>query len=187
MRVAVRLVCSSLLLLLGATGALAQFTKPGLWEIQTRMGGNPQMDQARAQMQQQMANMPPAQRKMMEDMLAQQGLNVGVDKDGGMAVKVCITPEMAARQALPTQTEGDCKTQLGARTGNTMKMSFVCTNPPSSGEGAYTFRGDTGYDMAMRVKTVNEGKPMNVTMDGTGRWLSADCGQVRPVPMTPGK
>jgi len=24
-------------------------------------------------------------------------------------------------------------------------------------------------------------------MDGTGRWLSADCGKVRPVPMTPGK
>jgi hypothetical protein len=68
-----------------------------------------------------------------------------------------------------------------------MKMSFVCTNPPSSGEGVYTFRGDTGYDMAMRVKTVNEGKPMNMTMDGTGRWLSADCGKVRPVPMTPGK
>jgi hypothetical protein len=102
-------------------------------------------------------------------------------------VKVCITPEMAARQELPTQTEGDCKIQLGARTGNTMKMSFTCTNPPSSGEGTYTFRGNTGYDMAMRVKTTHEGKPMNVTMDGTGRWLSADCGKVRPVPMVPGK
>jgi hypothetical protein len=52
MRVAVRLVCSSLLWL-GATGALAQSTKPGLWEIQTKMGGNPQIDQAMAQMQQQ--------------------------------------------------------------------------------------------------------------------------------------
>jgi len=186
MRVTAHLVCSSLLLL-GATGAFAQSTKPGLWEIQTRVGGNPQIDQAMAQMQQQMASMPPAQRKMMEDMMAQQGVNIGAGKDGGMAVKVCITPEMAARQELPTQTEGDCKTQLGARTGNTMKVSFICTNPPSSGEGTYTFRGDTGYDMAMRVKTVDEGKPMNATMDGTGRWLSADCGKVRPVPMTPGK
>jgi hypothetical protein len=172
---------------LGAANAFAQSTKPGLWEIQTRMGGNPQMDQARAQMQQQIASMPAAERKMMEDMMAQQGLNMGVGKDGGVSVKVCITPEMAARQEMPNQTEGDCKTQLGARTGNTMKMSFVCTNPPSSGEGTYTFRGDTGYDMAMRVKTTNEGKPMDVTMDGTGRWLSADCGKVRPVPTTPGK
>jgi hypothetical protein len=181
-----RLLCP-LLLLLSAASAFAQSTKPGLWEIQTRVGGNPQMDQAMAQMQQQMASMPPAQRKMMEDMLAQQGVNLGMSKGGGMSVKVCITPEMAARQELPTQTEGDCKIQLGARTGNTMKMSFTCTNPPSSGEGTYTFRGDTGYDMAMRVKTTHEGKPMNVTMDGTGRWLSADCGKVRPVPMVPGK
>ncbi len=140
-----------------------------------------------AQMQQQMASILPAQRKMMEDMMAQQGVNLATSKGGGMSVKVCITPEMAALQELPTQTEGDGKTQLGARTGNIMRMSFACTNPPSSGGGTCTFRGDTGYDMAMRVKTTHEGKPMNVTMDGTGRWLSADCGKVRPVPMMPGK
>ncbi len=181
-----RLLCPSLLLL-GAASAFAQSTKPGLWEIQTKLGGNPQMEQQMAQMQQQMANLPPAQRKMMQDMMAQQGLNLNVGQGGGMSVKVCITPEMAARQEMPRQTEGDCKTQLGARTDNTMKVSFTCTNPPSSGEGTYTFRGDTGYDMAMRVKTVNEGKPMNITMNGTGRWLGADCGNVRPMPMTPGK
>ena len=122
-----------------------------------------------AQMQQQMASILPAQRKMMEDMMAQQGVNLATSKGGGMSVKVCITPEMAALQELPTQTEGDGKTQLGARTGNIMRMSFACTNPPSSGGGTCTFRGDTGYDMAMRVKTTHEGKPMNVTMDGTGR------------------
>ncbi len=186
MSVSVRLLCSSVLLL-GATGALAQSTKPGLWEIQTKMGGNPQMDQAMAQMQQQMASMSPAQRKMMEDMMAQQGVNVGVGKGGAMSVKVCITPEMAARQELPTQTEGDCKTQITSRTANSLKLSFACTNPPSSGDGSYTFRGDTGYDMTMRVKTTQNGKPMNTTMEGTGRWLGADCGKVRPVPMPAGK
>jgi hypothetical protein len=175
------------LMLLAATSVFAQSTKPGLWEIQTRMGGNPQMDQAMAQMQQQMANMPPAQRKLMEDMMAQQGVNIGVGKGGGMSVKVCITPEMAARQELPAQTEGDCKTQITSRTATTLKLSFTCTNPPSSGEGSYTFRGDTGYDMAMRVKTSQNGKPVNTTMDGTGRWLGADCGKVRPVQLPPGK
>jgi hypothetical protein len=181
-----RLLCSALLLL-DTASAFAQSTKPGLWEIQSKVGGNPQMEQQMAQMQQQMANMPPAQRKMMEDMMAQQGLNLKVGKGGAMAVKVCITPEMAARQEMPSQTEGDCKTQIGARTGNTMKVNFTCTNPPSSGEGTYTFRGDTGYDMAMRFKTVNDGKPTNMTMTGTGRWLGADCGKVKPAPMTQGK
>ena len=181
-----RLLCTSLLLGV-ASSALAQSTKPGLWEIETRMGGNPQMDQAMAQMQQQMANMPPAQRKMMEDMMAQQGVNLGVGKGGGMTVKMCITPEMAARQEMPNPSDGDCKTQIGPRTGDTMKMSFVCTDPPSSGEGTYTFRGDTGYDMKMRVKTRHDGKPMNTTMEGKGRWLGADCGKVRPVALPPGQ
>jgi hypothetical protein len=186
MSIATRLLCCPLLLL-GATSAFGQSTKPGLWDIQTRMGGNPQMDQAMAQMQQQMASMSPAQRKMMEDMLAQQGVNMGLGKGGGLSVKVCITPEMAARQELPNQTEGDCKSQITSRSANTMKLSFTCSNPPSSGEGTYTFRGDTGYDMTMRVNTVQNGKPVNTTMEGTGRWLGADCGKVRPVPMAPGK
>jgi hypothetical protein len=186
MSMPIRLLCSSLLLL-GATGALAQSTKPGLWDIQTKLGGNPQMDQAMAQMQQQMANMPPAQRKMMEDMMAQQGVNIGVGKHGAMSMKVCITPEMAAREEMPSPSDGKCKTQIGARTGDTMKVSFVCTDPPSSGEGSYTFRGDTGYDMKMRVKTSEGGKPVNTTMEGTGRWLGADCGKVKPIPMTAGR
>jgi hypothetical protein len=94
---------------------------------------------------------------------------------------------MAARQELPTQTDGDCKTQITSRTASAMKLSFTCTNPPSSGDGSYTFRGDTGYDMTMRVKSLQNGKPINTTMEGTGRWLDADCGKVRPVPMGPGK
>lgn len=172
-----------LAMLLVATGAQAQSAKPGLWEIQTKMGGNPQVDQAMAQMQQQMAAMSPAQRKMMEDMMARQGVNMGVGPGGAMAVKVCITLDMAARQALPTQTEGDCTTQVTSRSANTLKMSFVCTNPPSSGEGTYTFRGDTAYDMNMLVKSQQNGKATSTTLSGTGRWLSADCGQVKPLPV----
>ncbi len=172
---------------LAAAGAQAQSAKPGLWEIQSKMGGNPEMDQAMAQMQQQMAAMSPAQRKMMQDMMAKQGVNVGVGAGGAMAVKVCITPEMAARQALPTQTEGDCTTQVVSRSANTLKLSFVCTQPPSTGEGTYTFRGDTAYDMTMRVNSTHKGKPQSTTINGSGRWLGADCGQVKPIPMPAGK
>ena len=108
MHASIRLLTASCLAL-GLASAMAQSTKPGLWEIQSKVGGNPEMDQAMAQMQQQLASMPAAQRKMMEDMMAAQGVKLG--KGGGMSVQVCITPEMAARQDLPTQTEGDCTTQ----------------------------------------------------------------------------
>ncbi|MGE0349360.1 DUF3617 domain-containing protein [Hydrogenophaga sp.] len=176
---------STTVLLLGAlalsANAQAQTARPGLWEIQNKMGGNAQMDQAMAQMQQQLASMPPAQRKQMEDMLAKQGMSMPkAGAGGGMMTKVCITPEMAAKQDMPMQTEGDCTTTVTSRSANALSMSFTCKNPPSSGEGTYTFSGDTAYSMKMQMKTMHQGKPQSMTMDGQGKWLAAACGSVKP-------
>lgn len=169
-------------LLVCATAASAQSVKPGLWEMQHKMGGNPQMDQAMAQMQKQMAAMSPAQRKQMEAMMGQQGVGMpSPGTGGGMAMKVCITPEMAARSEMPSQQEGQCTSTVTSRSGNTLKMAFTCQNPPSSGEGTYTFNGDTAYTMKMVVNTTRKGKPESMTLDGQGKWLSADCGAVKPL------
>ncbi|MDZ4103703.1 MAG: DUF3617 domain-containing protein [Hydrogenophaga sp.] len=176
----------SITLLLGALSCIgvahAQSTKPGLWEVTQKMGGNAEMDQAMAQMQQQMAGMSPAEKKMMQDMLAKQGMSMpAAGAGGGMAMKVCITPEMAAKQDMPVQTEGECTTTITSRSANTLKMNFVCKNPPSSGEGTYTFSGDTAYTMKMLMKGTKQGKPMSTTLDGQGTWLSASCGAVKPL------
>lgn len=180
-----RLSTTLLLSALSCIGvAHAQSTKPGLWEITQKMGGNPEIDKAMAQMQQQMAGMSPAEKKMMQDMMAKQGVNMTVPTagaGGGMAMKVCITPEMAAKQDMPVQTEGDCTSTITSRTANSLKMNFVCKNPPSSGEGTYTFSGDTAYTMKMLMKTTHQGKPVSTTLDGQGKWLSASCGTVKPL------
>jgi hypothetical protein len=173
-----------------STAAHAQSTKPGLWEITHKAGGNAQMDAAMAQAQKQMAALPPDQRKMMEEMMAKQGITMPTaSAGGGMGMKICITPEMAARNEMPSQQEGDCQTTIGSRTGNSMKVKFVCTNPPSSGEGTYTFTGDTGYTMDMKFTTTHNGKPETMTLSGGGKWLSANCGNIKPIqgPMTKGK
>jgi hypothetical protein len=60
-------------------------------------------------------------------------------------------------------------------------LAFACTNPPSSGEGQVTFNGSEGYKSMMTVNTQVQGKPEKVTMEGTGRWLGADCGNVKPL------
>jgi hypothetical protein len=170
--------------LLFAASAHAQSIKPGLWEMNQKVGGSAQMDQSMAQMQQQMANMPPAQRKQMEDMLAKQGMSMptpGAGGGGGMVMKVCITPEMAAKQDMPMQNEGDCTSTVTSRSASALKMSFVCKNPPSTGEGTYTFSGDTAYTMKMVMNTTHKGKPQTVTMDGQGKWVAAACGAVKPL------
>lgn len=172
---------STALLLVAAT-AFAQSTRPGLWEIQQRIGGNPQIDQAMAEMQKQMAGMSPAQRKQMEAMMGQQGITMpGPAAGGGMSLKVCITPEMAARQDMPSQNEGDCTSTTTSRSASTLKVRIVCKNPPSTGEGTYTFKGDTAYTMKMVMSTTRQGRPETMTLDGQGRWLSSDCGSVKPL------
>ena len=162
--------------------AVAQSLKPGVWEITNKMQtGSGQMENAMAQMQQQMANMPPDQRKAMEEMMAKQGVKMGAGgPGGGISVKICMTKEMAERNEVPTQ-KGDCKTTSQARSGNTMKMAFVCTNPPSSGEGQVTFASSEAYTMKMAVNTQVNGKPEKITMDGAGKWLGADCGDLKPL------
>lgn len=160
-------------------GAQAQTLKPGLWEIKHQMqSGSGQMEQAMAQMQQQTANMPPEQRKMMEDMMARQGAGMNA---GGTAVKVCMTQEMVERNEMPAQQQGDCTTTGSPRTGNTMKVAFTCTKPPSRGEGQITFVSPEAYTMKMTTHTTVRGKAETMTMDASGRWLSADCGAIKPI------
>ena len=173
------------MLLAASFCAGAQTMKPGLWEINNKMqSGSGQIEQSMAQMQQQMASMPPEQRKMMQDMMAKQGVSMG--GPGGMSVKVCVTREMAARNDIPAHQSDGCQHVSSPRSGNTMKMSFTCTNPPSSGEGTVTFVSPDAFTTRMTVTTAVEGKPERVTMDGSGKWLSADCGAVKPMAV-PGK
>ena len=78
--------------LLAASGsyASAQTMKPGLWEIATKMmGGSGEMADAMAQAQKQMDSMPPEQRKMMQDMMAKRGMQMGSGSGGGMRIKIC--------------------------------------------------------------------------------------------------
>jgi hypothetical protein len=158
----------------------AQTLKPGLWEISNKMqSSSGQMEQAMAQAQQHMASMPPEQRKKMEDMLAKQGVAMG-SAPGMSSVKICMSREMVERNEMPAQQPGDCKTTVLPRSGNTVKMSYTCSNPPSSGEGEYTLVSPEAYTSRMVSTTTVQGKPEKLTMQATGKWLSGDCGALKP-------
>ncbi|MDP1740646.1 DUF3617 domain-containing protein [Polaromonas sp.] len=169
------------LLLLASPLAMAQNLKPGLWEINNKMqSGSGQLEKGMAEMQKQMAAMPPEQRKMMQDMMAKQGVALGAGGPGNIVAKICMTQDMIDRNELPAQ-QGDCKTSTSPRSGNTMKMSFVCTQPPSSGEGTVTYVSPEAYSMKMVMKSNVQGKPETMTMDGGGKWIASDCGTVKPI------
>lgn len=162
--------------------AAAQTMKPGLWEINNKMGGDmgAQMAAAQAQMQKQMASMSPEQRKQMEKMMGQQGVSMAPGAGGGMAARVCISKEMAARNEPPPQ-QGDCKQEQLQKTGNTTRFKYTCSKPPSSGEGEVTMHSPESYTMKMKTTTQTKGKPESMTMEAQGKWLSNDCGTLKPI------
>lgn len=176
-----RLIVASaaLALLAGVAGPASaqQKMRPGLWEYHISMKSQSgQMEAAMADMLQAMAEMPPAQRKQMEQMLAQQGVSLG---SNGQTVKVCITKEQAEADHIPQQ-EG-CTQNVQRIDANTMKVSFTCKGgpdqPPSSGEGTVSFQSATAYTGKFRLKTQSEGKPEQIDMEQSGKWLSDSCGK----------
>lgn len=152
--------------------------RPGLWEntvsIKTQSG---QMEKAMSEMEKQMASMPPEQRKMMEKMMASQGVSKSPQ---GNTIKTCISKEDAQEGYVPP-SDGRCTQEIIRRSGNTMQVKFSCAgNPPSSGEGEYTFNNNT-YTGKMTVRTTTQGHTEVVQMNQSGKWLSDNCGTIKPV------
>ena len=182
-----RLIASTaaLALLAGMAGGASaqQKMRPGLWEHSVNMKSQSgQMEAAMAEMQKSLASMPPEQRKQMEQMMAQQGVGMGPK---GQTVKVCITKEQADLDNVPQQ-EG-CTQKVQRVDASTMKVAFSCKGgqgqPPSSGEGTITMQGPTAYTGQFKFKTQNQGKPEQIDMAQSGKWLSDNCGAIKPVPM----
>ena len=171
----------ALFLGIAALSVQAQTTKAGLWEVTSKMGGNAEMDKAMAQMQQQMASMSPQERKQMEAMMGKQGVALSSNGSGAIVAKTCISKEMVERSQLPVQTQGDCTSTTSDKTSTGMKFKFVCANPASSGEGQFTFMGDSAYTMKMKLTGTEKGKPQTSTIEGSGKWLGSDCGNIKPI------
>ena len=175
----------TLTLAASALSVSAQTMKPGLWEMKSKMTtGSGEMEKAMALAQKEMAKMPPDQRKMMEDMMAKQGMKMDAGT-GATTLKLCMTPEMVARNEVVVQ-DGDCKQTLLPRVGNTMKFTLVCTQPPSTGEGQITFNSAEAYTLTMQVKTLVKGKTETMAMESSAQFLSPNCGAIKPLAL-PGK
>lgn len=170
-------------LICGVSGVAAQSIKPGLWEISNKMSSSTgALNKEMAAMQKEMASMPPEQRKLMEEMMAKQGVSMNAGA-GSVAttIKVCMSKEMVERDEVAGPQEGDCKHSRSPRSGNTMKFSFVCSKPASSGEGQVTFVSPEAYSVKMSINSAAGGKAEKMSVDAAGKFLSSDCGAIKPL------
>ncbi|MFN3304263.1 MAG: DUF3617 domain-containing protein [Roseateles sp.] len=171
------------------TGLLAQAAlagdstgpRPGLWEHSSQMStSSGELEAAMRQAQATLASMPAEQRKMMEQMMARQGMAMDLARQ---TVQVCMTAEDVARDQPPLAREGCAQT--ATRSGNTWTIQFQCKGgngvPPSSGHGTMTLQSASAYSGDFTLRTSLQGKSEQLRMRTQGRWLSADCGSVKPV------
>jgi hypothetical protein len=177
---AILLACTCTLL--GAVlPAAAQTMKPGLWALSNQMTSNdPAVGQAMSAMQEHLANMTPEQRQQMQHMMQQHGVQLDIGAGGALQTKVCMTREMAERKEFPVQ-QGDCKQTYTQQSSTRGHVAFTCTKPRVSGEGDLTADSDTSYRAHLKIRSDEEGRNQVVDMDVTGKWLSADCGNIRPI------
>lgn len=170
----------ALLLLAGLAGlAQAQTMKPGLWEMKQTPQLDPERQAQMAQAQKAMENMSPEQRKMMDGMLAQHGVGMGMS-GGALTIKACITKEQAERNMAPMAERGNC-THDSKRSGNVIKTHFVCTDPAGEGDSTVTLKGSEGFSNQVRITRQRNGKTETMAISGEARWLGSDCGNIQPM------
>ncbi|WP_338849452.1 DUF3617 domain-containing protein [Massilia sp. W12] len=169
----------------GACLSLAQAAdtvNPGLWEVTSKMQSsdsaeNKSMEEARKHLQ----NVPPEQRKMIEEMMAKQGMPLPKMGKDGMVMKICLTPDMVKQRKGLVETRDKCSTKIENAVNGKMKFSTVCSKPPSKTEGEVSLISASQYSVVSNTTSSHQGKSTTHTVNLQGKWLANDCGSVKPV------
>jgi hypothetical protein len=170
-RTTILLVCSLTALPLAANAGTAR--KPGLWEVTTTMNfdeGGPQI--------------PPEQLQQMKAM----GIKIPGLGGDPVVVKQCLTKEQAEKEESPqaTSDRNGCHTSEMKKSGGKFSGKMVCDGDmKGEGEinGTYASNGES-YDGTWKFAgtQTGHGQPHPVKMSSTfsGKFVSADCGSVKP-------
>jgi hypothetical protein len=160
----------TVLAVLFSTAVVAE-TKPGLWEMTMKS------DQLKHQ---QMPNLTPAQKEQMQKM----GVPVPTVRDGAVVQQVCITKEGAERMKTPgtPRESSECKVSNQSQSSNSFNADVTCDGPNIKGKGTLkgTFAGNTSYTSTYDFKGTSKGRDVNQHHETSGKWLGADCGNVKP-------
>lgn len=96
--------------------------------------------------------------------------------------QVCITPrEAEGLGMLDDRDGGSCKLVNRVSKGNTHSADVVCTDPHNHGGGRWTtvFKDSGNMTAVVEVQVVLADKTVAHRHESSGRWLQADCGQVK--------
>ncbi len=126
---------------------------PGLWEfssgdIQVDGQQMPGMDAMLEQMQ----NLPADQRRMMEEMLAAQGVKLG-----GKGVQICLSKAQVEADELPFKDDPACTQEITERGDKLWKFRFEC--PDARGQARHALSATRSSSAPWTANTARALKP----------------------------
>lgn len=153
---------------------------PGLWENTFTVQAEGQIGAALNQAQKYLANLPDSERKMIESMMKDQGVPLG---NNHSVVQVCISQEQIDKGQLPQNDKG-CSQDVQQLSKNKFSLAFECpaAQGNAKGSGEIQFQNSKNYTGDVSFTTSLAGAaPEVVNVKQSGKWLSADCGNLKPV------
>lgn len=162
--------CLAATLACAAPSFAAGSIQPGLWEMTLQSSS--------------MKNMPKISPEQIEKM-RKMGVDMSQLQGGAIINRICITKDMAARESLPQMNhkESGCEMKNQQRTSDGYTMDMVCDGVKMKGKGTVrtVFASDRSFSTTSEFKGTMQGIQVNDRTDTSGKWLSADCGSVRPI------
>ena len=149
--------------------------KPGLWEIQVERDGSAQK---MPDMSEHLKNMPPEQRKQIEAMMKERG----VDMSGGDGkIRMCMDKGSLDQGRWQGDQDGHCKTDVTHRGSTSWKWHSVCSEPKTETEGEATFTNPESYVVKTSTTMTVRGETKTVQRTIKSNWVGSDCGDVKPI------
>ena len=156
--------------------------KPGLWETTSTtemsgMTGTPAMPQIPPE---QLAKMTPQQRAQVEAMMkSRMGAAGGAPQTN--TSKVCLTAD-SFKNALAMNQRENCTYKVTASSSSSQTIQMECTQGKTNMTGDMTVeRVDSEHAKGNVVMKTSGEAAMNIKMSFATKWLSADCGDVKPL------
>lgn len=150
--------------------------KVGEWEysVTMKMSGMPQMPQQMPQIPpDQLAKLPPEQQARIEAMMK----NAGNMASGKPTVnRHCLKKEDLANFN-PTSMSKTCKTTITSSSDSRFEAKVECNDPDNKTSSTIVAEALSAESMKFTMVSSGtaNGHPMNMTVNGTGKWLSAAC------------
>lgn len=164
-----------------AAQAPAIDVKTGLWEVSSTQSsaGMPEMPAVPQLPPEVLAAMPPSQRERIEA-----AMKAARGQSGGTRVtKFCLTREALQRGPdFGAETRPSCKRTIRTRSRTAWEMQETCTERGGRQTIHVRYQAPSPDTMQGTVEiAMNDGgRQMTMRQDMRGRWLGANCGDVKP-------